>query len=338
MTATPSIAIIGAGLSGLACARVLADRGITSEVFDKARGPGGRLTSRRLPDAVVDLGAQYFTVREARFAAQVDAWRQADLVAPWPERLWCVEADGWRPHQDEQTRFSAAPRMSALTRSLAEGLSLHAQTRITGLEPRADGWWLADDTGHDFGPYARVVITAPTPQAEPLVAPHDAALAADCRAIAQQPCWAGHALFDDPLPARPGVDDDWQAAFVNVGPLSVVSRNDSKPGREAQGESLTLLASPEASADWLEDDAETVAARLLAAFETLYAQPVPTPRLLGAHRWRYAKPAGQVSGPGYRLSAMGLALAGDAFRSPRVEDAWLSGHDLGQALAAEIGR
>ncbi|WP_458525983.1 NAD(P)/FAD-dependent oxidoreductase [Onishia taeanensis] len=338
MTATPSIAIIGAGLSGLACARVLAERGIASEVFDKARGPGGRLTSRRLPGAVVDLGAQYFTVREARFAARVDAWRQAGLVAPWPQRLWRVEADGWQPHQDAQTRYSAAPRMSALTRSLAEGLPLHLQTRITGLESRADGWWLADDQGQDHGPFARVVITAPTPQAEPLVAPHDAALAADCRAVTQAPCWAGHALFDAPLPTLPGVDDDWQAAFINAGPLSVVSRNDSKPGRETQGESLTLLASPTASTDWLENDAETVAARLLAAFETLCAQPLPTPRLLGAHRWRYAKPSGQDSGPGYRLGAMGLALAGDAFRASRVEDAWFSGHDLGLALAAELGR
>ncbi|WP_192035955.1 FAD-dependent oxidoreductase [Halomonas sp. YLGW01] len=337
MTAMPSIAIIGAGLTGLACARVLAERGVSSEIFDKARGPGGRLTSRRLPGAVVDLGAQYFTAREPRFAARVDAWRQAGLVAPWPTRLWRVEAKGWQPHRDDQTRYSAVPRMSALTRALAEGLTLHVQTRITALEQQADGWWLADDQGQEHGPYARVVITVPTPQAEPLVAPHDAALAADCRAVTQRPCWAGHALFEAPLPPPPGVDDDWQAAFVNSGPLSLVSRNDSKPGRTGQGESLTLLAGPAASADWLEDDAETVAPRLLSAFETLYGRPLPRPRLLGAHRWRYAQPAGQVSGPGYRLSAQGLALAGDGFRASRVEDAWLSGHDLGQALAAELG-
>lgn len=337
MTVTPHIAIIGAGLSGLACARALAERDIPCEVFDKARGPGGRLTSRRLPGAIVDLGAQYFTVREPRFAAQVEAWREAGLVAPWPERLWRVEDDGWQPHRDRQTRYSAAPRMSALTRALGEGLTLQAQARITALTQCANGWWLADDQGHSHGPYARVVITAPTPQAEPLVAPHDPSLARACRAVTQQPCWAGYALFDDPLPALEGVDALWQAAFVNTGPLSLVSRNDTKPGRQDQGESLTLLAGPTASTAWLEDDAETVAGRLLSAFEALCGQPLPTPRLLGAHRWRYARPTGQDTPQGFRLSALGLALAGDAFRASRVEDAWLSGHDLGQLLAAEIG-
>ncbi|MAX32602.1 MAG: amine oxidase [Halomonadaceae bacterium] len=338
MTAIPSIAIIGAGLSGLACAQALADHDISSEVFDKGRGPGGRMTSRRLPGAVVDLGAQYFTARESRFSEQVAVWRKAGLVAPWPQRLWRVEADGWQPHHDDQTRYSAAPRMSALTRSLTEGVDLHAQTRITGLQQRADGWWLADDAGRDHGPYARVVVTVPTPQAEPLVAPHDPALAADCLAIVQQPCWAGYAVFDEPLPELPGVDADWQAAFVNVGPLSMVSRNDTKPGRQAQDESLTLLASHEASAAWLEDDADAVAERLFSAFESLYPRPLPKPRLIGAHRWRYAKPCGPATGgPGYRLSARGIALCGDALRSSRIEGAWLSGHDLGQTLAAEIG-
>ncbi|WP_136255898.1 NAD(P)/FAD-dependent oxidoreductase [Onishia niordana] len=338
MSANSSIAIIGAGLSGLACARALADCGLSSEIFDKARGPGGRLSSRQLPGAVVDLGAQYFTAREKRFASQVDAWCHEGLVAPWPQRLWRIDAEGWQLHQDAQRRYSAVPRMSALTRALSEGLTLHAQTRITGLEQCADGWWLADDKGHHYGPYMRVVITAPTPQALELIAPHDATLAADCRAVTQQPCWAGYALFDEPLPALPGVDADWQAAFVNVGPIGVVSRNDAKPGRQTQGESLTLLAGAAASADWLEDDADTVASRLFSAFASLCGQPLPTPRLLGAHRWRYAKPIGETTGPGYRLSTLGLALAGDAFRASRVEDAWLSGHDLGQALAVEIGQ
>jgi cation diffusion facilitator CzcD-associated flavoprotein CzcO len=35
------IAVFGAGLAGLACARSLADAGRNVTVFDKARGPGG---------------------------------------------------------------------------------------------------------------------------------------------------------------------------------------------------------------------------------------------------------------------------------------------------------
>jgi hypothetical protein len=60
---------------------------------------------------------------------------------------------------------------------------------------------------------------------------------------------------------------------------------------------------------------------------------------LGAHRWRYAQPdvfaAGEAVNLDYRLSASGLALCGDGWRGPRVEDAWLSGHHLGEALVAD---
>ncbi|WP_431268910.1 FAD-dependent oxidoreductase [Dankookia sp. P2] len=43
----PRIAVIGAGLAGLSCARALLARGATIRLFDKGRGAGGRLATRR---------------------------------------------------------------------------------------------------------------------------------------------------------------------------------------------------------------------------------------------------------------------------------------------------
>ena len=54
--AAERVAIIGAGLSGLVCARSLADDGLRVQVFDKARGPGGRLSTRRAGDWHFDVG------------------------------------------------------------------------------------------------------------------------------------------------------------------------------------------------------------------------------------------------------------------------------------------
>ncbi len=63
---------------------------------------------------------------------------------------------------------------------------------------------------------------------------------------------------------------------------------------------------------------------------------------MGAHRWRYAQPdvfaSGEAVNLDYRLSGNGLALCGDGWRGPRIEDAWLSGHHLGELLAAEASR
>lgn len=43
-----TVAIIGAGMAGLSCARALVQAGVAVELFDKGRGPGGRMSTRRV--------------------------------------------------------------------------------------------------------------------------------------------------------------------------------------------------------------------------------------------------------------------------------------------------
>ncbi|APE31114.1 hypothetical protein BOX17_09200 [Halomonas aestuarii] len=350
MPHTPvSTAIIGAGIAGIACARALQAHGLPVRLFDKARGPGGRMSSRRLTEATVDLGAQFFSVRDPAFRREVKAWRQAGVVATWPEALWEASTSGWQRHQDGVERWTGVPRMSAVTRHMAEELEVVTDTRIECLEPEEQRWWLVDQHEERHGPFDRVVLAMPSPQARTLLQGHEPSLADECKAIIQRPCWAAWACFDAPLPSLPGVDDDWQAVRLAAAtgqpatrdPLRFVSRNDSKPGRHGQGESLSLMARLEWSEEHLDLDDETAARRLLEAFREHLPSSVelPEPTSLGAHRWRYAQPdvfaGGEAVNLDHRRSPAGLALCGDGWRGPRVEDAWLSGHHLGEALAAD---
>ncbi|RTR01517.1 NAD(P)/FAD-dependent oxidoreductase [Halomonas nitroreducens] len=332
-----STAVIGAGIAGLACARSLADAGRPVTVFEKGRGPGGRMSSRHLTGAVVELGAQYFSVRDADFGEQVATWQRAGVVAPWPAVVWRLTTGRPSRRSDDRPRFTGTPRMSALLRHLAGDLPLHTATRIVALENADDGWRLISEAGTRHGLFATVVLALPAPQAEALVAPHDADLAEACRGIPQRACWAGWARFDAPLPPLPGLATDWQVLELAEGPLRLVTRNQTKPGREAQGESLTLLARLDWSERRLEEDAGSVSARLLDALQAALPEGVtlPMPRHSGAHRWRFAQPAALPGSgfPDFRQGESGLALCGDAWRDARVEDAWLSGHRLGRALA-----
>jgi renalase len=335
-----STAIIGAGIAGLACARALNDAGFPVTLFEKSRGPGGRLASRRLAEATLDLGAQFFSVRHEAFRREVMRWLAAGVAAPWPWKLWRIEDKHWRYRHDGGERYCGQPRMSAITRHLADGLTLHSECRIAGLSRRAHAWWLETESGETHGPFDRVAISCPSPQAMALLAPHDDTLAAECRAVEQRACWAAWACLDAPFPRVPGVEADWQAAQGQEGPLRFVSRNHLKPGRWAQGESLTLLALPEWSEQNLECEPSQVACMLFDALQQMLPAGVrlPRPTQLGAHRWRFAHPelptaSPKPTGQDYRLSPLGLGLCGDGWRGARVEDAWLSGHHLGLALA-----
>ena len=81
-------AIVGAGMAGLACAEALKQAGHSVVLFDKGRGAGGRMSTRRLPtslgEVAIDHGAQYFTARDPAFKNLVSTWRDQGIAVPWP--------------------------------------------------------------------------------------------------------------------------------------------------------------------------------------------------------------------------------------------------------------
>jgi len=334
-----NVAIVGAGIAGLACANLLAERGVTVTLFDKARGPGGRMSTKRLDRDYLDLGAQAFTAREPAFRDALADWRSLGIASRWPSICYQASPHSWQLHHDPHTCYSGVPRMSAITRHLANTFQAHSQstlqlaTRIEALDRLPNGWQLIDSKGARFGPYHSVVLTAPPPQTLPLVAPWDARLAAACQARPQRSCWAAWAILDKPLPAPAHGRYDWHMAYVTHPALRVVSRNHTKPGRERQPESLSLMAHLDWSDRHLEDTEQTVADALWNAFTSLIPAETPLPERVasGAHRWRYAQPSANDDRL-YLYSDSGLAMCGDSFSRSRVESAWCSGTRLAQAL------
>jgi len=86
------VAVIGAGISGIACARTLADAGMDVVVLDRGRHLGGRMAVRTDHGRPVDVGASYFTVADPAFDAVVRDWVERGLARPWTDTLGVYEA------------------------------------------------------------------------------------------------------------------------------------------------------------------------------------------------------------------------------------------------------
>jgi renalase len=309
-----NIAIIGAGMAGLSCAQALGAAGHTVQVLDKGRGPGGRMSTRRIetPQGQVsfDHGAQFFTVRDPDFAARATAWQAAGVAAPWP-------AAG-------PEALVGVPGMNAPIRAMAETLDVTWQARVDAIARDGEAWRLS---GEGFAPFSAqaVVVATPSEQAAVLLAAIAPDMAAQAGAIVSEPCWTMMAAFAGPLSLTADV-------LRQDGPLAWAARNSAKPGRTGP-EAWVVQASPDWSRAHLEEGADAVAHALLAALAEAHGQPLPETLSLQAHRWRYARTTAKGGAPLWS-GQMRIGACGDWLAGARVEAAWRSGHDLAAAVLA----
>ncbi len=158
------IVVVGAGLSGVTCARTLADAGLPVVLRERSRTPGGRMASRRVEGRRVDLGASYLTVSDDRFAAVVDRWQAAGLAHPWTDTFDVRDADGSWQAKPGPVRWGASQGLRSLVEHAAEGLEVRtgavAEVDLAGGTLRVDG---------DEVP--AVVLAMPDPQARRLLTP-----------------------------------------------------------------------------------------------------------------------------------------------------------------------
>ncbi|SIN61425.1 hypothetical protein SAMN02745824_0881 [Parasphingorhabdus marina DSM 22363] len=310
------IAIIGSGLSGLAAAERLVSGGHEVELFDKARGPGGRMSTRRVDiegkPVGFDHGAQYFTARNPAFRKIVAGWEAENTVQPWP----AAGTDAW----------VGSPAMNTPVKKLASNHQINWSTRITGLARTENRWQLQcpEDSLQTW--FDAVVIAIPAEQAADLLAPWHAEFAGLARSTPSAPCWTVMIAFDRSLETE-------QVTFRDDPVLGWAARNSDKPGR-AETESWVLQASPAWSADHLEDETADVTARLVKRFEELSGTSLPRPVFQTAHRWRFAR-SGGTEFTGLYDPRLRLGVCGDWLIGPRVECAWLSGNALGEMVIAE---
>ncbi len=314
-TSINQIAIVGAGMAGLTCATALQSAGFSVTVFDKGRGPGGRMAARRAEIAVetvsFDHGAQYFEAKSPAFAAQITEWADAGVVAPWP----AAGEDAW----------VGVPGMNGPLRHMLQQTDVSWGVRIERLEREGEGWVLFSNGSTHRADI--VLVAVPAEQATELLAEVAPELAVIPATIQSEPCWALMAAFEKRLPITGDCLTD------ESGVIGWAARNSAKPSRKGR-ETWVIHGSAEWSRENLEQSSEEAASKLLAAFFSQTGLPFSQPLHAVAHRWRYACPQVQSEVPAHWDPKRRIGLCGDYLVAPRVEGAWLSG----KAIAAMIAQ
>ncbi len=315
------VAIVGAGLSGLVAARRLQAAGRSVRLVDKGRSVGGRLATRRVGDATLDHGAQFFTVRTDEFAALVAEATEAGVVYEWCQGF---DADG-----DGHARHACHGGMNALAKWLAADLDIATSCQISAVRHDGDGWELL--AGESAAVRAQsVILTAPVPQTLALLDAGAVELAPAVRTDLDSVEYFATLALLVTLDGAPAVPEPGGVQLPETEPFTFVADNHRKGISAAPA--VTLHANHATSAERYDDDPDEVRDELLGLASPWLGEATVVEAQL--KKWRYAGPLQPLPDECVATAIDGSALvfAGDAFGGPKVEGAARSGMAAATAL------
>ncbi len=305
--------IVGAGMAGASCAGTLAAAGWDVDVFDKARGAGGRLSTQRTERGWATLGTPFISARRDPFRSQVRDWVRQGWVIPVRGNVWQGRATVSWSEAQLQNHFRPTIEPSQLVRQMLGNARLHTGSQVSSLQPRT----IILENGEVHGDYDCVICSVPTPQAIPML---DALplLRERLGEVLYRPIWSFLMRWEGgPAPDVIKFDDH----LLNL----AVRQPFDGPGLWA------VYSSHEFAETYLEASEMEASNRAASALMGLLGLPWPV-EIETSHLWRHARP--QTSRGGFWISdrESRVALIGDGIAGVGVERAWESGVRLAQAL------
>ena len=323
-------AIVGAGIAGLTLANRLSSLGYRLAVFEKARGTGGRLSSKRAINdqqqaMAFDLGCTSFSGKSEEFQKQLDQWHLCGVIEPWLE------------NKQGGTEYVATPRNSGLTRHLSKEVSCHYSTKIDSIEKCEDVWKLTysnnDGDGRTDVFAKHIVLAIPSAQAYDLL-PEQPALMNQMRDkinnVTLNPQWVlGLEITND-------ISQLSNLSFPKNDVIYSISIETSKPSREHSRDSqvLQVQATTQWSHDHIDAEKQKIESDMVKALEEILNQPVKSTNRY-VHRWLYSTVKNGISNINSNyINESGLSVIGDYFSNEHfgIEASWHSAIALVEKL------
>lgn len=326
-----SCIVIGAGISGLTCAKLLKEKGFKVILIDKARGVGGRMATRRTKssidktiEAIFDHGAQFITVRDPKFKELIDICTSGGTLREWcrgfPSADNSTEPDG-------HPRFVGSTGMTAVPKLLAENLEVILDQRVNKIDKVGTHWEVSTENG-DLYKTDLLVLTAPVPQSLHMIDNGnfklDEQIRKELEDITYYPCIAVLVELNGPsaVPSPGGVNIDDPV-------ISWIADNKQK-GISPEAVTLTIHTTPEFTLENWETDDKKIAGIVIQRVSEYLGSEV---NKVQVHRWRYSLPV-KATEDNYLLANQEppLLFIGDAFGGGRVEGAFISGTQGAEAI------
>ncbi len=317
------VAVIGAGISGLSCARALRKAGLEVEVFERDNKVGGRCATRTIGEYTFDTGATSIAPRGRSIEkVMLEELDRTDLVSVekpiFVHHALRVEA-GDSSH-NRADRYCYTSGIAKLPKLLAEGLNIRLNTLIERFERRDNNFKLyAGDA--EFNGFERLVIALPAPTANALLKASREQKSMDF--VHYRPCLSVLLGYDQPLetPYHALVEPDQThpLTWLSIETVKVTGR--AAPGHTA----LVAQLSPAHSRLHFESEESAIIQGTTDYVGRLYGSEFRSPIVSQVKRWAYSLPENIAMFDSMNPPGTTVLVTGDGLLGGRIEFAFETG-------------
>lgn len=277
------IAIVGVGLAGIFAARELQAKGLTVELFDKSRGVGGRLATRRGFETKFDHGLPSWESNGFQTEQLTKTLQSEGLIKSWQIATSDKNTLSDWEHLDTISAYCVPEGMTAIAKYLIQDLTINRSFHLEQIIAHNDAWQLNFKNGEIVNAKA-IILAIPAPQAIPLVKEFVTGDMGDrLQNIAYEPALSLMLGFDELQVHFP-----WQELRLNNHPSFKKIILDGQK-RSPQTQTLVIQTNSTFTEKYLDvDNLETAAEILITEIQNTLN--VSTPIWHQIHRWRYAIP------------------------------------------------
>ncbi|MFM9874432.1 MAG: NAD(P)/FAD-dependent oxidoreductase [Fimbriimonadaceae bacterium] len=325
------VAVVGAGMAGLGAARTLREAGIATVVFEKSRGFGGRVATRRIADYTFDHGATIVSPRGTELEGVILNELSTDQLVEIVKPIYLSTDDRVTPVDPEAgkiKRFGYQNGVNTLGKLLAVDLDVRLESKVEAIKKDGPHYTILGES------FSHVILTAPIPQTEVLLAS-----AGDKRSFAGS-------QYRKCISIMFGVDEEIDRPYHALldpnqsQPLTWLSLEHVKiPGgfRAPEGKSaLVVQMSARYSRYSFEREDATIIGDTWVDIKRLLKLKVALPEVSGVMRWNYSHASNTVSYETANQLGAKILVAGDGISGARTHQAYAIGiRAANQILAGE---